>query len=88
MLSTTQIADFAYLQQSHTLVLSVGTYSFLSSFLSSATQIHVPFMGKQEKTVVFTEPERWIYHNMVTKESFGKFDPTTDTIVYRAKLDE
>ena len=72
-----------------------STYSWWAAFLSSATEIHYPLAGflhplaympsfdaiPPGELTVYDE-ERFIYHDLLARKWWGRFDVCTDSFVY------
>jgi hypothetical protein len=59
------VADFLFLLHAkHTLVLSVGSFSFWAGWLSDAATVHLPMAGRQALYPLHGENGRFVFHDL------------------------
>mmetsp|Transcript_26902 Transcript_26902/g.82773 ORF Transcript_26902/g.82773 Transcript_26902/m.82773 type:complete len:479 (+) Transcript_26902:52-1488(+) len=73
------IEDFTYLTRAKRLIVTESTFAWWAAFLGDADEIHAPGLGRMP--VPAGEP-RYVFHDMHSRQYWGRYDATRGTIVY------
>ena len=73
------IEDFTYLTRAKRLIVTESTFAWWAAFLGNADEIHAPGSGRMP--VPAGEP-RYVFHDMHSRQYWGRYDATRGTIVY------